>query len=100
MQRRWTLQAADDLAAIRDFIAQGSPVYARQIAERLYEAAVRLEQFPDSGRMVPERQDPKIREVLRSPYRIVYRRGADDIELLTIHHASRPLPEDLGKGAV
>ncbi len=100
MQLRWTLQAADDLAAIRDFIAQGSPTYARQIVERLYEAAVLLEHFPDSGRMVPERQNPVIREVLRPPYRIVYRRGSTEVEILTIHHSSRPLPENLMTSAV
>jgi plasmid stabilization system protein ParE len=39
MRLRWTLQAAEDLAAIRDFIARDSPTYARQVVEDLYEAA-------------------------------------------------------------
>jgi plasmid stabilization system protein ParE len=97
MRLRWTLQAAEDLAAIRDFIGRDSPTYARQVVEQLYEAAGRLVAFPDIGRIVPERREPNIREILRPPYRVIYRRGAELVEVLTIHHSSRLLPEDLGR---
>jgi toxin ParE1/3/4 len=100
MRLRWTVQAAEDLAAIKDFIGRDSPTYARQVVERLYESAGRLVVFPDIGRIVPERGQPNIREILRAPYRIIYRREAELVEVLTIHHASRLLPEDLGRGAV
>jgi plasmid stabilization system protein ParE len=97
MRLRWTLQAAEDLAAIRNFIGRDSPTYARQVVEQLYEAAGRLVAFPDIGRIVPERREPNIREILRPPYRVIYRRGAELVEVLTIHHSSRLLPEDLGR---
>jgi|SRR5579859_4960755 len=100
MQLRWTLQAADDLAATKEFIARDSPVYARKIVEQLYEAAGQLLSFPDLGRVVPERGQADIREVLRPPYRIIYRRHSDVVEVLTIHHAARPLPPDFAAGAV
>ncbi len=100
MRLRWTLQAADDLAAIKDFIGRDSPVYARQVVERLYAAAGQVLTFPDSGRIVPERGEPYIREVVRPPYRIIYRRGPELIEILTIHHSARLLPDSLGGGAV
>lgn len=99
MRLRWTLQAAADLAAIRDFIGRDSPTYARQIAEDLYEAAAGVRAFPDIGRIVPERGDPGIREILRPPYRIIYRRGAEIVEILTIHHSARLLPSEVGSGA-
>lgn len=60
--------------------------------ERLVQAIDQLEQFPDSGRIVPELDDPSIREIVRSPYRIVYRRNNETVELLTIFHASRKIP--------
>jgi plasmid stabilization system protein ParE len=41
---------------------------------------------------VPELDDPSIREIVRSPYRIVYRRHNETVELLTIFHASRKIP--------
>ena len=100
MHLRWSVQAAEDLAAIKDFIGRDSPTYARQIVEQLYDAAGRLVGFPDVGRVVPERGQPNIREILRPPYRVIYRRGDELVEILTIHHSSRLLPRDLGSGAV
>jgi len=100
MRLRWTLQAAEDLEAIKKFIGRDSPVYARQVVEELYEAAVGIPGFPDIGRVVPERAQPTIREIQRPPYRIIYRRGPDLIEVLTIHHSARLLPADLQGGAV
>jgi plasmid stabilization system protein ParE len=50
MRLRWTLQAADDLAAIKEFIERDSATYARQVIEQLYEAAAGLVAFPNVGR--------------------------------------------------
>ena len=90
---RWTETAYEDLAAIRAFIQHDSPAYAELFVTRLYEAVGRLRQFPDSGRMVPERADPSLRELIRPPYRIVYRRHEAAVEVLTIFHSARLLPE-------
>jgi len=51
---RWTEQAVGDLRAIRQFIERDSPRYGRLVAERLFDASQRLEDFPLSGRVVPE----------------------------------------------
>jgi plasmid stabilization system protein ParE len=99
MRLRWTFQAAEDLEAIKKFIERDSPTYARQVAEELYAAAVGIAVFPDMGRVVPERSEAQIREVQRPPYRIIYRRTAALIEVLTIHHSARPLPATLSGGA-
>jgi plasmid stabilization system protein ParE len=99
MQLRWTVQAAEDLEAIRKFIERDSPAYARQVVEGLFEAATGILPFPDIGRAVPERGEPHIREIQRPPYRIIYRRGAELIEILTIHHSARLLPRDFPGGA-
>lgn len=93
---RWTEQAADDLAAIRDFIARDSPAYALLIATRLYLSVGYLSEFPDLGRMVPERAQPELRELVRLRYRIVYRHTPDLVEILTIFHSSLPFPESIG----
>ena len=93
---RWTEQAADDLAGIRDFIARDSPAYAQLIASRLYLSVSYLREFPDLGRIVPERGQSELRELIRLRYRIVPRRSGDLIEILTIFHSSRPFPETLG----
>jgi toxin ParE1/3/4 len=89
---RWTETAADDLVAIRDYIAQDSPLAAQMIAARLFDAVAVLATFPDSGRIVPERSDPALRELIRPPYRIVYERQSDIVMILTVFHAARRFP--------
>ena len=92
---RWTENAAGDLKSIRDYIHHDSPTYARCVATRLDEAVGALRLFPESGRVVPERGDPALRELIRPPYRIVYRRHAEAVEILTIFHAARQFPQRL-----
>ena len=92
----WTEQARADLAAIRAFISQDSPHYASVIVSRLIAATERLVPFPESGRAVPEFDDPLVREVVHRPYRIVYRLvGVDELHVLTVHHASQSFPREL-----
>jgi len=61
---RWTPQAADDLESITEFISQDSPHYARLFATDVVEAVEQVASFPNLGRIVPERNDPLIREIL------------------------------------
>lgn len=70
---RWTPQAADDLQAIHDFIARDSARYAQAEAQRIVIALDQLIAFPNSGRVVPERPQDDLRELVLPPYRIVYR---------------------------
>lgn len=56
---RWTEQATASLAAIKAFIHQDSPAYAIAVVDRLFRAVGQLADFPDSGRIVPERGQPE-----------------------------------------
>jgi toxin ParE1/3/4 len=86
----WTERAQDDLAAIHAFIEADSIHYAAATVRRLLSAVDRLQDFPHSGRAVPEFSDPEIREVTVRPYRIVYRIvSSSEIHVLTVHHGSR-----------
>lgn len=92
----WTHQARADLAAIQAFVSQDSPHYASVVVSGLIAATDRLVQFPESGRTVPEFEDPVVREIIRPPYRIVYRLvGVDQIHVLTVHHSSKNFPAEL-----
>jgi len=91
---RWTPQAADDLQAIFDFIARDSPHYAQSTVEGILAAIDHLEQFPFMGRHVPERPRDDLREVIKPPYRIIYRTG-EAVKILTIFRASRLFPRNL-----
>ena len=89
----WSPQALRDLESIRDYIAAGSPRYAALVVERIVRGVERLGSFPESGRVVPERNDPEIREVIVRPYRVVYRLRPGVVEIATVFRASRMLPE-------
>lgn len=88
---RWTPQAADDLDAIAEFISQDSPHYSSLFVLDVLCAVDRLIQFPKSGRIVPEINDPLVREVILGSYRIIYRLRQDLVEILTVFHGSRLL---------
>jgi plasmid stabilization system protein ParE len=92
---RWTFRARDDLRQIAAFIEPDSPRYADLVVARIILAVDRLHQFPDSGRIVPERQDPTLREVIWQSYRIVYqyRPGSDTVLVLTVFRSERLFPD-------
>ena len=64
----WSPQPLRDLEGIRDYIAIDSARYAVLVIERIVNGVERLSSFPESGRMVPEHNDPSIREVIVKPY--------------------------------
>lgn len=90
----WTPEALADIEAIKEYIARSSVQYAALMALRLVQSVERLEQFPDSGRMVPEFGRADLREVLEGRYRVVDRRLATKVEVLAVWHGARLLKLD------
>ena len=93
MRIAWTLQAVEDVEAIRDFVARDSPHAAALLAQRLVTAVEHLGRFPESGRIVPELGVTAIREVIRGDYRIVYLVGTDTVRILTVYRGSQLFPD-------
>lgn len=91
----WSETAGEDLRDIVLFIAMDDPDAAARIAKRIIERIETASQFPLSNRVVPEKNERRIREAILKPYRIIYsvdeRRNA--IHVLRIWHASRGIPE-------
>lgn len=93
MRLRWSARAQNDLVEIASFIARDDRKAARAWIERLRERARLAASSPLAGRVVPERNDAKIREVLVRSYRIIYRVEAKEIVVLTVlegHRLLRP----------
>jgi addiction module RelE/StbE family toxin len=88
----WSPRSLRDVESIRDYIAQDSPQIADLVVRRIVNSVERLEAFPESGRTVPERNDPEIREVISKPYRVVYRLREGNVEVITVFRASRTFP--------
>ena len=68
---RWTRRAVEDVQAIRQFIAQDSIHYAELVTQRITVAVERLRVFPESGRIVPELQQPTVREIIHQPLTVL-----------------------------
>jgi len=61
------------VSEIAEFIAQDKPPAAEQWVEKIFDSVERLEQFPSSGRIIPEIQLENFREIIIGNYRIIYR---------------------------
>ena len=85
----WSPQAIEDLRSIQRYIGRDSPRFAVLIARKLVDAVERLAAFPESGRVVPEIDDPGMREVVWRNYRIVYRVGGAAVEIVTVFHGAQ-----------
>lgn len=66
-------KAVSDLEAIVRHVALSNPEAARKLDQRLLEKAENLSSLPLRGQKVPEFDSPDIRQIILSPYRIVYR---------------------------
>jgi len=87
----WTDPAIADLENIRDYVAKDSTEYAGALIERLILSVERLKSFPQSGRLVPEAPSPKVREVVVSGYRMIYRVHKGRAQILAVVHSARNL---------
>ncbi|MDR2598854.1 MAG: type II toxin-antitoxin system RelE/ParE family toxin [Oscillospiraceae bacterium] len=86
---KWTQTALDDLANIQEYIARDSVYYANKFVDDAFKAVGRLEIFPESGRIVPERSNPNFREVIFGSYRIMYKLIDNDCYITTMIHGRR-----------
>ncbi len=87
----WTKKSLKDLRAINDYISLDSTFYAARFILKLINRVDQLIEFPESGRIVPERNIPEIRELIEGNYRIFYRLQKGKITILRIHNAARKI---------
>ena len=98
MRLTWSPLASEQVDDAVAYIAADDPAAALQWLERLLERVGALSQYPDSGRVVPELQREDIREVIVVPYRVIYRRTVEAVEILAIRHGSRELGDEVAAG--
>lgn len=88
---KWTRNALDELDEIAKYISRDSPKFAKILVNQMFETANHLEQFPKLGRIVPEYNNPDLREIIYKNYRIIYLIKSDQLEIISIIHGSRML---------
>jgi len=84
-----------DLRDIVRYISLDNPVEALRFGRFLISRTRLLAQSPELGRVVPEFEDPLIREIIVRSYRVVYRLDHSEqrVEVIRFWHAARDIPE-------
>ena len=90
----WSPSARLDLREILAYIAEDDPAAGQKFVQSVFDTVEQLRRFPEAGRVVPEFDNPSIREVIRRPCRIVYRINATKslVEIARVWHAARGIP--------
>jgi toxin ParE1/3/4 len=93
MDRRvvWTETAWSDLEQAVTHIAKDSLHYAAAFAREARDASRSLSQFSNRGRVVPEFDDPTVREIFVRSYRLLYSVSKDAVYILGFVHGARDL---------
>lgn len=95
MKLKWSPLATERVTEIAEYIARYNPPAAQRWVEETFDRVGQLEQFPDSGRRVPEDPTrPDLREIIQGNYRIIYRVSPDGVYILTVRHGRQILPLD------
>jgi len=88
----FTPQARDDLAAIRDWIAENDDRAADRVVSRIVQTAMMFGQFPMLGR-AGQMEGTREFSVVGLPYLIVYTISSEtEIDVLTVLHTRRRYP--------
>jgi addiction module RelE/StbE family toxin len=87
--------ARRDIKGIVHYISYDAPIRAEQFGLLLISKTKILSSFPELGRVVPEFNDPSIREIVVRNYRIIYRvaHSHNLIEVIRYWHGARGEPE-------
>ena len=87
----WTDPGFESLEEARRYIAQQSPQTAQAVVERIVQATRQLETIPNSGRLLPDSDEPNVREIIVLNHRVIYRVRDDEVEILLVRHGARRL---------
>jgi toxin ParE1/3/4 len=82
--------AVRDLEEIRDwYAAQDAPEVGERIVGEVLASVDQLAEFPESGRVVPEFDVTWLRELIRPPFRIVYRVDDKRVRIVRVWRSER-----------
>jgi len=89
---RFAESALADLESIRAWYAeQDVPEVGERLLGEIVAGIEALADHPDLGRIVPEFDQPFLRELIRPPFRIVYRRDPKQVRVVRVWRSERLL---------
>jgi plasmid stabilization system protein ParE len=82
--------AVTDLEEIREYyLEQQVPEVGDRFLREIIALIEDLPSHPDKGRVVPEFNHSKLRELVHPPYRIVYRRDPQSLSIVRVWRSER-----------
>ncbi|MBI3584104.1 MAG: type II toxin-antitoxin system RelE/ParE family toxin [Nitrospinae bacterium] len=94
---KWTTPAKFDLKDIHDYIARDSKYYAQKVSQDIVDKSERLKYFPEIGRIVPEINEPNIRELFIYSYRLIYEVLPNGVQVLALIHGKQNFTGNLNE---
>jgi plasmid stabilization system protein ParE len=94
---RFAESAIADLEALKRWYAeQDAPDVGDRLVQEIVTRIEALRDHPEMGRIVPEFDQPFLREVIHPPFRIVYRRDPKHVRIVRVWRSERvlDLPKD------
>jgi toxin ParE1/3/4 len=89
-----TPSALAELLEAIAYVQRRDPAAAERFRIRVATSLAKLEDFPLSGRSLPELPQQPFREVIASPYRVFYRVEKETVWVVAFWHLARaPWPE-------
>lgn len=85
----WTEEARRALDEVLEYIARDSLDGARALLEQVLVAAESMATLSERGRVVPELEDSRIREVFVYSYRLLYEVTPSEVRILAFLHGAR-----------
>ena len=84
--------ALTNLEEIRSWYADEQvPEVGERLVREIVAAVLRLADFPESGRMVPEFGLGQLRKIIHPPFRIVYRLDEERVRVVRVWRSERLL---------
>ncbi len=89
MRLKFTPLARTQFLSALSYIRKDKPSAAVNFRNRAEKILRRLEDFSESGRIIPELPELPYREVIISPYRFFYRTKDDTVWIVAVWHGAQ-----------
>jgi len=89
----FTPSARDQFLRALAYIRRDNPSAAVSFRQKAEKTLLRLRDYPESGRTLPEFPDDHFREVIVTPYRFFYRIKDDVVWVVAVWHDAQ-IPDD------
>ncbi len=73
------------------YLEQGVSEVGARLVDAIFQRVEALTNHPDMGRVVPEFDQPFLRELIHPPFRIVYRRDPQRVRIVRVWRSERLL---------